>query len=116
MRTPPKDLGTRQETATVRAAQETGLIAERLPEGGAQDRGDIRILTDHEWVIEVKFTQRLNIHEALEKALAKSETPYTAVLWRRMERKEGNVHRTQVGVPIVALTLEMFLELLKGDT
>lgn len=35
MRTRPKDLGTRMETRIVRAAQDAGLVAERIAEGGA---------------------------------------------------------------------------------
>lgn len=112
MRSRPKDLGTAQETRVVRAAQQKGLIAERLAEGGAQDRGDVRILTDHEWIVEVKDRERLNIHQSLEKALAKSGTPDTAVVWRRMHRKPGNSNRTQDGPVVVALTLERFLGLL----
>lgn len=112
MRTRSKDLGTRFETFVVRQAQAAGLIAERLAEGGAQDRGDVRVLTDTEWVLECKDRERLNIHQALEKALAKSATPDTAVAWRRFYRKKGNTNRTQDGPVIVAVTLERFLELL----
>ena len=116
MKTRPKDLGTRQETRIVRAAQDTGLISERLAEGGSTDRGDVRILTNHEWIIESKDRQQLNIHQALDKALRKSGTHRTAVIWRRMTRQPGNTRRTQDGPIVVALTLDTFLQLLHADT
>ncbi len=113
VKTKPKDLGTRRESAVVKKAQDMGLIAERLAEGGAQDRGDVRILTDTEWVVEVKDQMALNVPRALEKALAKSGTPDTALVYRKMMRKPGNSNRTQDGPVVVALTLERFLGLLK---
>lgn len=113
MRTRPKDLGTRLETAVVRNAQDRGLIAERLAEGAAYDRGDVRILTDREWTIEVKDRMSLNVPQALEKALAKAGTPDTALVYRKMTRRNGNTNRTQDGPVIVALTLDRFLELLR---
>ena len=113
MRSRPKDLGTRQETRVVRAAQDAGLIAERLAEGGTADRGDVRIYADDEWIVEVKDQMALNVPRTLEKALGKSGTPNTALAYRKMVRKEGNTNRTQDGPVIVALTLERFLGLLK---
>lgn len=112
MKTRPKDLGTAHETRIVRAAQDAGLVAERIAEGGAADRGDVRILTDHEWVIEAKDRQNLNIHQALAKAAQKAQTGRVAVVWRRMVRRPGNTNRTQDGPIVVALTLEAYLELL----
>ena len=116
MRTSPRTLGTREETKTVNAAQDVGLIAGRLPEGGAYDQGDIYILTDQEWIGEVKHRERLNIHQTLEKAIAKSDTPNTFVVWRRSTRTPGHQNRHQDGPVIVALTLDSFLELLGKDT
>lgn len=114
MRTRPKDLGTAMETRIVRAAQDAGLVAERIAEGGANDLGDVRIYAEAEWVIEAKDRMQLNIHQTLERALAKSQTPHTAVVWRRMVRKAGNTNRTQDGPVVVAMTLDTFLELLGG--
>lgn len=116
MKTSPKALGTRQETAVVRLAQAHGLVAERLPEGGVQDRGDIRIYTDHEWVGEVKDRQQLNLHQTLEKAILKSGTTDTFVVWRKMIRTPGSTRRRQDGPVLVALTLDRFLALLKETT
>lgn len=112
MRTRPKDLGTRQETAVVRRAQDHGLVAERLAEGGAADRGDIRILTDIEWVGEVKDRMALNIHQEVDKARRKSGVHSTFVVWRKMKRNQGSTRRVQDGPILVALTLDRFLELL----
>lgn len=116
MKSRPRDLGTKHETRIVRAAQDAGLVAERIPEGGAADLGDVRIWAEDEWVVEAKTVMALNIHEALEKALRKSGTPHTVVWWRRMGRKQGQERRSQVGTPIVAMTPDMFLELVKRTT
>ena len=112
MRTRPKDIGTRLETAVVRNAQDRGMVAERLAEGAANDRGDIRVYTDTEWVGEVKDRMSLNVPRALEKALAKSKTPDTFLVYRKMIRKAGNTNRTQDGPVVVVLTLDRFLGLL----
>ena len=116
MRTSPKALGTREETATVNTILDAGLQTHRLAEGGSHDRGDIIVYTNHEWVGEVKNRQVLNIHQTLEKAITKSGTPDTFVVWRRMHREPGAIYRHQVGPIIVALTLDRFLQLLKEDT
>lgn len=116
MKTRPKDLGTWLETAVVRNAQDRGLIAERLSEGGRYDRGDLRILTDTEWIGETKNRMNLNVPRAVEQALAKSKTPDTFVVWRKMARANGNTNRSQDGPVIVALTLDRFLELLRETT
>lgn len=113
MKTRPKAQGTAYETFVVNSALDAGLIAERLAEGGLHDLGDVRILADHYWIGEVKDRERLNIHRELEKALAKSGTPDTFLVWRRLYRKAGNQRRTQDGPVVVALTLGRFLELLK---
>lgn len=99
----------------MRRAQQIGLIAERLAEGGSADRGDVRILTDVEWVGEVKDRMSLNLPKALEKAIIKSGTADTFIVWRKMKRVDGNNRRTQDGPVIVALTLDRFLELLKEE-
>ena len=112
MRSRPKDLGTKLETFCVRRAQHHGLIAERLAEGAVYDRGDIRILTDREWVGEVKDRMSLNLPAALEKAIGKSGSADTFVVWRKMVRRNGNTNRTQDGPVVVAMTLDRFLELL----
>jgi hypothetical protein len=112
MRTRPKDLGTRLETAVVRNAIDRGLIAERLAEGAVNDRGDIRVYTDEEWVGEVKDRMSLNVPQALAKALLKSGSYNTFLVWRKMKRLDGNTRRTQDGPVVVVLTLDRFLELL----
>lgn len=113
MRTRPKDLGTRLETRIVNAAQAAGLVAERLAEGGQYDRGDIRILTDREWVGEIKDRMSLNLPRTLEKAILKSGSLDTFVVWRKMRRPAGSERRVQDGPVIVAITLDRFLELLE---
>lgn len=114
MKSRAKDLGTALETAVVRACHDAGLVAERIAEGGANDLGDVRVYAEETWVVESKARMALNVHEALEKAIGKGG-PRTVVYWRRMARKPGNQRRHQVGVPVVAMTLDAFLELLGGE-
>lgn len=113
MSNPRRAQGTRFETHIVNQAQDLGLHAERLPEGGTNDLGDLRILTDHEWIGEAKNRERLNIHQTLEKAIRKSGTKRTFVVWKRLARQAGNQRRSQDGPILVALELDMFLHLLK---
>ena len=112
-----KNQGTAWESEIVRRAQAVGLMAERIAEGGAYDRGDVEIYTnDDVWTIEAKDRANLNIHKALEKARRKSSHRYTtAVAWKRRVRKDGNVNRTQDGEPVVAMTLDLFLEVIGGQ-
>jgi len=116
VKTKPKNLGTQLETWTVRKAQTHNLTAERLPEGGTNDRGDIRIQTNIEWIGECKNRTNLNIHQELTKAIKKAGHPHTFIVWKRLTRKPGNTNRTQPGPPIIALTVETFLQLLKETT
>ena len=116
MKTRPKDLGTAKETADVKAAQARGLMAERLAEGGAYDRGDIRILTDHEWIGECKARSNLNLHQTLARAIVKSGTRHTFVSWKRLVRVDGSARRVAAGPDLVAMTYDTFLDLLLLDT
>jgi hypothetical protein len=116
MKSRPKDLGTTWETQIVNSAQDLGLVAERIAEGGQYDRGDIRIYTDHEWIGECKNRGALNIHKTLEDATIKSGTSNTFVAWKRLIRVDGRTNRVSAGPPVVVLSVPTFLELLKQDT
>lgn len=114
----PKNQGTAWESAIVAAAQAVGLQAERIAEGGSNDLGDVRIITQDgtEWIIEAKHRNALNIHETMQKAIVKSGTRNTAVWWKRTARKKGNTRRSQVGIPSVSMPGDTFLKLLGGHT
>jgi hypothetical protein len=116
MRTRPKALGTRFETRTVRLLQDEGLVAERLAEGGLHDRGDIRVLTDREWVGECKDRMSLNLPATLEDAIRKAGHHDVFVVWRKMRRQPGSDRRIQDGPVVVAFTLEKAAELLLADS
>lgn len=101
----PKDQGTRWETMLVRTARTYGLDAERLPESGVNDEGDLRI---NHWIVEAKHRRQLNIHDALHKAQLKAgDSRPAAVAWKR--RVDTNRHPI-----IIAMSLHDFLELLGG--
>lgn len=97
MKSRPKDLGTAFETWTVKKAEARGLVAERIAEGGSKDRGDVRIVTNQEWVGECKNRTNLNIHTAVQNAVRKSGHPNTFVIWKRLVRKNGNTNPHPAG-------------------
>lgn len=116
----PRDQGTKWETEIVNRAQDMGLAASRIAEGGIYDRGDIEIWGDSKlgggyWIVEAKDRANLNIHLALSKARLKAHRLESVVAWKRRIRKGQNVNRTQDGEPIVAMTLDLFLELIGGS-
>ena len=102
----PKAQGTRFETRIVQLLQEAGLYAQRLPEGGPNDEGDIEIHTDHRhFIIETKDRQRLNIHDALAAATTKAPNKHVAVsdhgTWFRSgARHERRPVSEVAGVPV----------------
>ena len=116
----PKDQGTRFETEIVNAAHDAGLRAWRLAEGGSHDIGDVAIeTTDGDtYVVECKHRERLGVHQALGKTLAKADKedgPFlvsgTALVWKRSVLREGNERRTSEGV-VVCVSLGEWLELI----
>ena len=65
-----------------------------------------------ELVVESKDRAQLSLHQVLAKANVKARPADAVVWWKRTERKEGNARRTQVGGPLVAMSEELFLQLL----
>lgn len=112
-----KQQGTATESACVAALADV-VPAERLPEGGARDRGDVRFwIGDDEWIVECKATQVLNITRTLGKARRKAGTHLTAVWWKRLVPKQGKQRRGPDGSPVVvAMEPDTFLHLLRLAT
>jgi len=119
----PKQQGTAFETWLVNDLNHTFYLindtqAERLPEGGSNDRGDIRLIDNRGdlWIIEAKARANLNAHQAIAKAKEKSDATRTALIWKRLTRKDGNARRTPDGEPIiVVMDLDTFKALLGGS-
>jgi len=119
----PKDQGTRWETAIVDAAKAHGCDAWRLAPAGARDVGDVVVRTpdgDH-YIVQAKDRQALNIHECLGELLGRvSERPDepfavtgVGVAWKRMLKlRDGELRRRRAGPPVVAVSLEEWLELI----
>tara|TARA_B100000287_G_scaffold430231_1_gene485076 strand:+ start:383 stop:742 length:360 start_codon:yes stop_codon:yes gene_type:complete len=107
----PKQQGTTYETYVVNRLNEMpSTQAQRLAEGGMNDRGDI-IVDKKSWdfVGECKNRTNLNLHQTLYKALEKSGQFETVVYWKKLKRKGGNSKRSSDGVPeVVAMTPEFF--------
>ena len=62
-------------------------------------------------VVECKDRAQLPLHATLAKAQQKAGGD-AVVWWKRTEKKDGNERRTQVGRPLVAMSEELFLQLL----
>lgn len=112
-----KKQGTAFETAIVNMAEVYDLWAQRLPEGGRRDRGDVEIMDNAGlmWTVEAKACERLSLHQtwrrAQEKAGVSGSTPVVA--WKRVTLKNGNSRRSADGPALVAVPLQMFLKLLR---
>tara|TARA_A100001011_G_C14321483_1_gene850920 strand:- start:5156 stop:5518 length:363 start_codon:yes stop_codon:yes gene_type:complete len=113
----PKQQGTTYETFCVNRLNEIPSIkAQRLAEGGMNDRGDLVIekAKSFDVIGECKNRTNLNLHQTLRKALEKSGQFETVVYWKKLKRKGGNSKRTPDGEPeVVAMTPEFFEWLLR---
>ncbi len=94
--------------------EERGFDVHRLAEEGIHDQGDLEvILSDFPLIIECKDVSNLPIHETVVKAGKKAGLSYSAVVWKRKRLEKGNTKRTQVGKPIVCMTMSDFADLLR---
>jgi len=112
----PKQQGTAYETFVVNRLNEMPFTkAQRLAEGGMNDKGDIICeKNSFDLVGECKNRTNLNLHQTLQKALNKSGQFETVVYWKKLTRKGGNSKRSADGVPeVVAMTPEFFEYLLR---
>ena len=91
--------------------------AERLPEGGSRDQGDIAFSMDFTtWYVECKATQTLNVTRVLAKTREKSGDPeHTMLAWKRLTKlKEGQSRRTPDGEKVViVMGLDTLMKLLE---
>lgn len=96
MANPPKQQGTRRESALVARAHELGFKAQRSPNNAPSrdvdmDIGDVTLR------VEVKDRQRLSVHDTVNDMVAANEGCETALYWHRYVKKKGNSRRTSVG-------------------
>lgn len=105
-----KRQGTAFERATITDAQEAGLDAERLPEGGSLDLGDVRINLGQPFYLECKARERLSVHVELDKSIDKSGTERTALVWKRLQKANPkDKRRRAVGVGTLAVITDRAL-------
>ncbi len=119
MRTRPKDLGTRLETATVKYFLSSGLEARRLAEQGRNDLGDIELHGLRQpfpyMILECKARANLNLHQTLATATEKARGAPVVVLWKKLTRKGDAQRRTPDGVgTTVTMSLDAFCLLIGG--
>lgn len=101
-----KQQGTNHESWIVTAFKEAGIEARRLPEGGANDEGDIEVTINGErWILEAKSRQTLNIQEALGKARRKASGTRVALVWKRLVKVAGFKNRQPVAGERVVVVL-----------
>ena len=101
-----KQQGTSHESWIVAALRSVGIEARRLPEGGANDEGDIEILLNGErWILEAKSRQTLNIQEALGKARKKAGGTRVGLVWKRIVKVAGYQNRQPVAGERVVVIL-----------
>ena len=113
-----KKQGTTYESNIVsRLNKFDNVKAQRLAEGGSLDKGDIELIINNNdvYYIEAKARQNLNVHQTLNKALAKSKSINTIVFWKKLKLQKGNSKRSNDGIPeVVTMTYELFVKLLNN--
>lgn len=104
-----KQQGTKLETYVAKM-----LDGERIAEGGMNDKGDVKFVWNgNEFFVECKARQSLNVTRELAKAIKKSKSNFTALVWKRLVKTSGQ-RRQPDGVPIiVCLTLDTFIEIVE---
>lgn len=104
-----KQQGTKLETFVAKM-----LDGERIAEGGMNDKGDVKFVWNgNEFFVECKARQSLNVTRELAKAIKKSKSNFTALVWKRLVKTSGQ-RRQPDGVPIiVCLTLDTFIEIVE---
>ena len=104
-----KQQGTKLETFVAKM-----LDGERIAEGGMNDKGDVKFTWNgNDFFVECKARQSLNVTRELAKAIKKSKSNFTALVWKRIVKTSGQ-RRQPDGVPIiVCLTLDTFIEIVE---
>lgn len=104
-----KQQGTKLETFVARM-----LDGERIAEGGKNDKGDVLFKWNGiDFYVECKARQSLNVTRELAKAIKKSKSNFTALVWKRLVKTSGE-RRQPDGIPIVVcLTLDTFIEIVE---
>jgi hypothetical protein len=96
-----------------RRLETAGLPNMKLGEEGIYDPGDT-LIPSLDLVVEARDRGVMNIHEAVKNANRKAKGQGylgAVVFWKRKAVKAGNVQRSSVGVPVVAMPIEVFTEL-----
>jgi len=104
-----KQQGTKLETFVAKM-----LDGERIAEGGKNDKGDVLFNWNGEnFYVECKARQSLNVTRELAKAIKKSKSNFTALVWKRLVKTSGQRRQPDGVSIIVCLTLDTFIEIVE---
>ena len=107
----PKDQGTAFETLLVNKANQHGhLRAQRAPNHAPHRDVEVRLDSGLVVPVEAKARANLNLHKLASTMAAAGQPPVIA--WKRLSRKDGNTRRTADGPPMVAMSLELWLDVM----
>lgn len=102
-----KQQGTAWERDAKTVLEAAGWTVTRLAEGGIHDLGDLHAIdiNGRPWVVECKWRERLQPHQALRVARVKTAEleVATALWWKRTVQKPGNTRRSADGEPSVVV-------------
>ena len=92
-----KQQGTKLETFVAKM-----LDGERIAEGGKNDKGDVKFTWNgNEFFVECKARQSLNVTRELAKAIKKSKSNFTALVWKRLVKTSRQRIQPDGGLRIV---------------
>ena len=114
MANPPKQKGTGYETEIARLADARPRLVGRRAENNAPGR-DVEIkLSDGTVVpVECKNRAQLNVHKLAAEVEKKQPGQPPIIIWRRTQKKDGNVRATRDGPDVAAIPVPMLLDILE---
>ena len=97
MANPPKQQGTKRESALVNEFTELGFASQRAPNNSPSWDVDLE-LGYTTLRLEVKDRQRLSVHKEVDQMLEANGDEHPSILyWHRYVKKPGNTRRTSMG-------------------
>lgn len=111
MANPPKQKGTKRETAVVAAHEELGLVAHRDENNSKTSDVIVRPRGLRPIRLEVKDRQNLNAHKLMRGMAATYPGEFIGLWWHRTSRKNGNSRLSPDGPDLIHLPVDQWLQL-----